>query len=728
MAYGFSCSGSGSSVERVEHRDDHAHDDDRQDCRDEQEDRAPHVPRRRGGGVGIGRRGKESTDERTPGPARRRGPRGSSPARSGIDALVGGGPPLSRDRKETFALRLDRYHDDLADALARDPPRPRGPRRARCSRLVELAAVGVRRATRRAAPPRRPAAAQPGLAPAAADVRLRLLHRAVRRGPARRGQAPRPPRGPGRHLPAPDAAAPAARGRQRRRVRRAGLPAPSAATSAPWTTCATWRPRCASAGSACAWTSCSTTSRVEHEWAAKARAGGADSQRTATTSTSSPTRPCRRLRADAARGVPRLRSRQLHLGRRPAGLGLDDVQRVPVGPQLGQPRGAGRVRRDHPRAGQPRRRGAAARRDRVPLEAARAPTARTSPRCTRSPRRCARSPGSRRPAVAFKAEAIVGPRDLVQYLGTGKHAGKVSDLAYHNSLMVQVWSMLAARNTVLARQALGALPATPTTGTWITYLRCHDDIGWAIDDRGRARRRASPATGTGRSSPTGTPASSPAPGPTGWSSRPTRRPATGGSAARRRRWPACASGATSGPAVDNALARIFLAHAVVAGWGGIPVVWSGDELGQVNDPDWASEPGHENDNRWAHRPRLDWSRAVARDDLRTVPGRVFTGLRHLASVRARLPQLHASAPRRSVLQDTDDGVLAVVRRHASGTFVGLYNVTEQAAPVRAAPPPRRRADRPVRRPRRPRPRGRHRWACSGCRRTPRGGWSTDVRP
>ena len=86
------------------------------------------------------------------------------------------------------------------------------------------------------------------------------------------------------------------------------------------------------------------------------------------------------------------------------------------------------------------------------------------------------------PAVAFKAEAIVGPRDLVQYLGTGRHAGRVSDLAYHNSLMVQTWSMLATGNTILARHALGALPATPGTGTWITYARCHDDIGWAIDD------------------------------------------------------------------------------------------------------------------------------------------------------------------------------------------------------------------------------------------------------
>ena len=90
------------------------------------------------------------------------------------------------------------------------------------------------------------------------------------------------------------------------------------------------------------------------------------------------------------------------------------------------------------------------------------------------------------PALVFKAEAIVGPRDLVQYLGLGRHAGRVSDLAYHNSLMVQVWSMLATRDTVLARHALAALPPTPTTGTWITYVRCHDDIGWAIDDRDAA--------------------------------------------------------------------------------------------------------------------------------------------------------------------------------------------------------------------------------------------------
>src|SRR4029450_4645803 len=88
------------------------------------------------------------------------------------------------------------------------------------------------------------------------------------------------------------------------------------------------------------------------------------------------------------------------------------------------------------------------------------------------------------PALIFKAEAIVGPSDLAPYLGVGKHAGKVSDMAYQNSLMVQIWSALAAKDTRLFCAALNRFPAKPPTTVWGTYLRCHDDIGWGIDDGG----------------------------------------------------------------------------------------------------------------------------------------------------------------------------------------------------------------------------------------------------
>jgi amylosucrase len=124
------------------------------------------------------------------------------------------------------------------------------------------------------------------------------------------------------------------------------------------------------------------------------------------------------------------------------------------------------------------------------------------------------------------------------------------------------------------------------------------------------------------------------------------------------------------------------------------VLWSGDELGQPNDPGWAREPGHEDDNRWAHRPRLDWDRAAGRDDLGTTQGKVFQGLAHLARVRAALPQLHAGADSR-VLTDTDDGILAVVRQHPSGPMVAVYNVTGEWRPFAFAELTRAGIARPV---------------------------------
>ncbi len=279
------------------------------------------------------------------------------------------------------------------------------------------------------------------------------------------------------------------------------------------------------------------------------------------------------------------------------------------------------------------------------------------------------------PAVLFKAEAIVGPRDLVQYLGTGPHAGRVSDLAYHNSLMVQVWSMLATRNTVLARHALAALPPTPPSGTWITYVRCHDDIGWAIDDQDAA---AVGLTGPGHRHFLSDFYAGVFPGSWAEGLVFQANPDTGD----RRISGTAASLAGLGEGAldpDGALARIFLAHAIVAGWGGVPVIWSGDELAQPNDPAWALEPGHDGDNRWAHRPRIDEERMDQRGRDDTPAGRVFAGIAHLARVRAALPQLHAAAPVET-LTDTDDAVLAVVRRHPSGVLVGLYNVSDEHRP------------------------------------------------
>lgn len=285
------------------------------------------------------------------------------------------------------------------------------------------------------------------------------------------------------------------------------------------------------------------------------------------------------------------------------------------------------------------------------------------------------------PAVAFKAEAIVGPRDLVQYLGQGRHFGKVSDLAYHNSLMVQFWSMLASKDVRLAAHALRELPAIPSATCWITYLRCHDDIGWAIDDSDASAvgldgfaHRAFLASWFAGEFP-----GSPARGLTFQANEATGdRRTTGTTAALTGLDTARLTGdeAAARAAVD----RILLGHSLIAGFGGVPVVWSGDELGMPNDLVWDIEPDHADDNRWVHRPRLDWDAATRRHDTTTVEGRLFEGLAHLAGVRARVEQLHGSVPS-EVLGPWDPGVLVLARRHPVGTMICAYNVTDTWRPL-----------------------------------------------
>lgn len=279
------------------------------------------------------------------------------------------------------------------------------------------------------------------------------------------------------------------------------------------------------------------------------------------------------------------------------------------------------------------------------------------------------------PAVAFKAEAIVAPSKLLAYLGEGSFAGRVSDLAYHNSLMVQVWSMLASRDVRLAAHALSVLPAKPASATWVTYLRCHDDIGWAVMDEDAAAVGLGGAAHRGFLSDwyAGSFPGSPARGLVF-----QHNPVDGD-----RRISGTAAGLVgleaaeaTGAGVPAATAALRLAHALVIGYGGIPVLWSGDELGQPGDPDWAREPGHGADNRWVHRPRLDPDRAAQRHDPATVPGRVHADLVHLLRTRAALPHLHSSVETRIGPVD-DPGLLITLRDHPVGRFVGLHNVTPE---------------------------------------------------
>ena len=282
------------------------------------------------------------------------------------------------------------------------------------------------------------------------------------------------------------------------------------------------------------------------------------------------------------------------------------------------------------------------------------------------------------PAVAFKAEAIVAPADLIHYLGTRAHHGKVSDMAYHNSLMVQLWSSLASRNTRLFEEALRAFPPKPTSTTWGLYVRCHDDIGWAISDEDAARAGLSGAAHRHFLSDF---YSGQFPGSFARGLVFQYNPATGdrrisGTAASLAGLEAALETGDPGR-IEDAVRRLLLLHTVILGFGGVPLLYMGDELALLNDYAFTDVPEHAPDNRWVHRPRMDWALAErVRQEPSSPAGRVNTGLRHLLRVRRDTPQLHASIESQ-VLPSPDSRALLLRRDHPLGGMVQVYNFSEQ---------------------------------------------------
>jgi len=286
------------------------------------------------------------------------------------------------------------------------------------------------------------------------------------------------------------------------------------------------------------------------------------------------------------------------------------------------------------------------------------------------------------PAVVFKAEAIVAPDDLVAYLGAHHRYRPECELAYHNQLMVMLWSSLATKDARLAVQSLRRLRPIPSETSWATYIRCHDDIGWAVGDVDAhavgfdpfAHRDFLNAFYSGRFPLTYARGALFGENPQSGDARISGTAAAlcGISEARERRDDA---------ALDAGIRRLVLLHAVTLGWGGVPLLYMGDELAQDNDTTYLDDPALAADNRWMHRPYFDDGAAARRHDPATVEGRVFGWFRALVRTRAGLPALHA-AGESAVLQPDSPHVLAWRRRHPrSGHFVGLVNFSEKPAGV-----------------------------------------------
>jgi amylosucrase len=285
------------------------------------------------------------------------------------------------------------------------------------------------------------------------------------------------------------------------------------------------------------------------------------------------------------------------------------------------------------------------------------------------------------PGLILKAEAIVAPDRLIPYLGRGEAANKECELAYHNVLMVLLWSALAERRVTLLTRALQNMPAIPSATSWVTYIRCHDDIGWAVTDEdaadvglsGFAHRAFLSEFYSGRFPQTF------ARGATF-----QHNPRTGD----RRISGSCASLAGLETAVEAqdvegiewAVRRILLLHNLIFAFGGIPLIYMGDELGLLNDERYRDNPDLVDDNRWMHRPPMDWVKAEERRDEQKLSGRLFQGLQKLVAARKRTSALHAEANSYAVWTNNEQ-VFGLLRDSPRGRLLVLANFSEKPQQV-----------------------------------------------
>jgi amylosucrase len=281
------------------------------------------------------------------------------------------------------------------------------------------------------------------------------------------------------------------------------------------------------------------------------------------------------------------------------------------------------------------------------------------------------------PGLVLKAEAIVSPEMLVQYLGRHDQFRPECDLAYDNQLMVMLWSSLATRDVRLAERALSRRRPAPSATSWVTYVRCHDDIGWAVSDAdaaavgidGFAHRRFLSDYYSGAF-----------PGSFARGARFQDNPATGDSRISGSAASLCgveaALEAGDAAALTAAIRRLESMYAVAFSFGGIPLIYMGDELAVRNDTRWARDQAHEHDNRWMHRPLMDWAVAARRHDPDSLEGRMFAAIRALSDARRSLLALRAGG-RTGILPTESPSVLAYRRVHPRSTpFLALTNFSD----------------------------------------------------
>ncbi len=280
------------------------------------------------------------------------------------------------------------------------------------------------------------------------------------------------------------------------------------------------------------------------------------------------------------------------------------------------------------------------------------------------------------PGVLLLGEVVMEPSKVAPYFGTPEKPE--CHMLYNVTTMATTWHTLATGDVSLLRRQMDAVCELPKDFLFLNYLRCHDDIGWGLDypwlqerfhifevahkkylnDWFTSRWPGSPARGElynddprlGDARLCGTTASLCGLEAADFEGDPFK--------------------------LERAVSCDLTLHAWMLSQSGIPVVYSGDEVGRFNDYTYHDDPDKRADSRYLHRGTFQWGLAEYRKDPSTYQGKLFQGLRRLEDIRGAEPCFDAGAEVRT--EDSGDSrVLAVSRRAGGRELICLFNFSNQ---------------------------------------------------
>ena len=278
------------------------------------------------------------------------------------------------------------------------------------------------------------------------------------------------------------------------------------------------------------------------------------------------------------------------------------------------------------------------------------------------------------PGVLLLGEVVMEPEKVVPYFGTVEKPE--CHMLYNVTTMATTWHTVATRNVGLLKKQLDIVNSLPKQYVFLNYLRCHDDIGWGLDYASlrmegmdeRAHKKylndyfqgyagdsnsrgelynADPVTGDARFC--GTTASMCGVEKAGFEK--------------------------DGQAMEKAIRMDVMLHAYMFMQSGIPVLYSGDEIGQVNDYTYKKDPDKAPDSRYIHRGAMNWELADKASDETTVEGKLFQSLSRLELLRRR-EKVFVSYADTWTIETWDPSVLCIGRYYEGEKILGLFNFSE----------------------------------------------------